>query len=169
MSLSRFDLGLRQELATREHLVGHGLADVVESATVPASSTTLPISSTARLEVDVAIKLGEELSESLAIAELDQQESMSPASDSTPAAASQAISPGRPALAHPVDLSARLYSNPALAALRSPAAIPLPLQRSNPTYVQVATPHPSILANPKCSGYFVEPVRGSSSLGSEKA
>lgn len=56
-------------------------------------------------------------------------------------------------LVHPSDLSAELYSNPKIAALRSGLSV-------------IPTPSPSLnsprgspmLANAKCSGYFVEPV-----------
>ncbi|KAF8879643.1 hypothetical protein CPB84DRAFT_1687860 [Gymnopilus junonius] len=58
-------------------------------------------------------------------------------------------------LVSPSDLSAQLFANPKLAALRSPG-IPLtngiPLMSPKP----VSAP---ILANPKCSGYFVEPMK----------
>jgi len=47
-------------------------------------------------------------------------------------------------LVSPAELAAQLLANPKLAALRSPkAASPI---------------SPPILTNPKCSGYFVEPV-----------
>ena len=53
-------------------------------------------------------------------------------------------------LVNPTELAARLYSNPKLAALKSPA--PAGISKN-------AVPiSPPILANPKCSGYFVEPV-----------
>lgn len=54
----------------------------------------------------------------------------------------------QPAFFSPADLAAQLYANTKLQALRSPMAI-TPLQNASPP----------ILANPKCSGYFVEPVR----------
>jgi dual specificity phosphatase 12 len=57
------------------------------------------------------------------------------------------------------DLAAQLYANPKLAALRSP-------MNMTPTGTNPVQPAPKsmpvtppILANPKCSGYFVEPVR----------
>lgn len=57
----------------------------------------------------------------------------------------------------PVDLAAELYANPKLAALRSPLAIGMtPMQPASKVTTPVSAP---ILANPKCSGYFVEPVR----------
>jgi dual specificity phosphatase 12 len=55
----------------------------------------------------------------------------------------------------PAELAAQLHANPKLAALRSPMAM-TPLQ---PSSTKTATPiSPPILINPKCSGYFVEPV-----------
>ena len=71
-----------------------------------------------------------------------------------------------PRLAHPSDISARLYSNPVIAALRpglsvvptpSPSLVSLPVGATS-TSIRPAM-RPPILINPKCSGYFVEPVR----------
>ena len=59
-------------------------------------------------------------------------------------------------LVNPAELTARLYSNPKLAALKSPAPTGIPKN---------AVPiSPPILANPKCSGYFVEPVSANESI-----
>lgn len=70
-----------------------------------------------------------------------------------------------PRLAHPSDISAQLYSNPAIAALRpglsvvptpSPSLSLVPSGPQTPSArLQSSSP---ILINPKCSGYFVEPV-----------
>ena len=56
-------------------------------------------------------------------------------------------------LISPTDLAAQLMSDPKLAALRSPAAsvTQVPASKAAP----ISAP---ILVNPKCSGYFVEPV-----------
>ncbi|EMD35294.1 hypothetical protein CERSUDRAFT_116096 [Gelatoporia subvermispora B] len=73
-------------------------------------------------------------------------------------------------LAHPSDLAAQLYANPKLAALRSPGVpgmSPLtPLSPmspagpgTNPQAAKIAAMSPPILVNPKCSGYFVEPMK----------
>ncbi|KAL0959580.1 hypothetical protein HGRIS_011290 [Hohenbuehelia grisea] len=56
--------------------------------------------------------------------------------------------------AHPADLSAHLYAHPALSALRSPMAM-TPMS-GKPQTLSVSPP---ILANPKCSGYFLEPMK----------
>lgn len=53
------------------------------------------------------------------------------------------------------DLAAHLSSNPKLAALRAAASLNLSMTSLNGTK---ATLSPPILMNPKCSGYFVEPV-----------
>ncbi|VDC07927.1 unnamed protein product [Peniophora sp. CBMAI 1063] len=60
-------------------------------------------------------------------------------------------------LQSPADLAAQLYANPKLAALRAPGGMSMtPLQTSSG---QRSDPRsPPILANPKCSGYFVEPM-----------
>ncbi|KAG6812879.1 hypothetical protein H0H92_015807 [Tricholoma furcatifolium] len=56
----------------------------------------------------------------------------------------------------PTDLAAELYSNPKLAALRT-SHIPSPSLGVSPTPKPPPQSAP-ILANPKCSGYFVEPM-----------
>lgn len=58
-------------------------------------------------------------------------------------------------LQHPSDLAAQLYANPKLAALRSP---PLGMTPMQPPARDKTSISPPILMNPKCSGYFVEPV-----------
>lgn len=56
-------------------------------------------------------------------------------------------------LISPADLAAQLMSDPKLAALRSPpVSVTTPQAKAAP----ISAP---ILVNPKCSGYFVEPVR----------
>ena len=57
-------------------------------------------------------------------------------------------------LASPAELAAQLHANPKLAALRSPMTM-TPLQPATKAPSPVSPP---ILMNPKCSGYFVEPV-----------
>ena len=57
--------------------------------------------------------------------------------------------------ASPADLAAQLHSHPKLAALRAPPS--LAMTSLNGSIKQ--TMSPPILVNPKCSGYFVEPVR----------
>ncbi|KAA1472417.1 hypothetical protein DENSPDRAFT_800964 [Dentipellis sp. KUC8613] len=61
------------------------------------------------------------------------------------------------AFQHPSDLAAQLYANPKLAALRSP--VPLGMSPIIPSARDKASISPPILANPKCSGYFVEPMK----------
>lgn len=57
-------------------------------------------------------------------------------------------------LVSPAELAAQLNANPKLAALRSPMAM-TPLQSASKAVSPISPP---ILMNPKCSGYFVEPV-----------
>ncbi|KAI0947581.1 hypothetical protein AcW1_009302 [Taiwanofungus camphoratus] len=62
---------------------------------------------------------------------------------------------------HPSDLAAQLYANPKLAALRQPVAM-TPLtstSTSSSSGMRVAPHSPPIIINPKCSGYFVEPMK----------
>ena len=64
-------------------------------------------------------------------------------------------------LQHGADLAAQLQTNPKLAALRSPGGFSMtpmtPLQAA-PKTIDKSSISPPILMNPKCSGYFVEPV-----------
>lgn len=56
-------------------------------------------------------------------------------------------------LVSPAELAAQLHANPKLAALRSPMVMtPLASKAASPI-------SPPILMNPKCSGYFVEPMK----------
>ncbi|KAG5646349.1 hypothetical protein DXG03_003672 [Asterophora parasitica] len=59
----------------------------------------------------------------------------------------------------PTDLAAELYSNPKLAALRTPLATPHGTGTGNVSSYIAPAPSAPILANPKCSGYFVEPMK----------
>ena len=61
-----------------------------------------------------------------------------------------------PTLSHPSELAAQVYSNPTLAALRTGTVRPTPSLKIPPNpSLTIGT---SVLVNPKCSGYFVEPV-----------
>ncbi|TFK34431.1 hypothetical protein BDQ12DRAFT_689589 [Crucibulum laeve] len=64
------------------------------------------------------------------------------------------------AFSSPHDLATQLYANPKLAALRStPTTTPVPHgNRPIPPLISPGV-SPPILANPKCSGYFVEPMK----------
>ncbi|KAG6907999.1 hypothetical protein DXG01_006534 [Tephrocybe rancida] len=60
---------------------------------------------------------------------------------------------------NPADLAAELYSDPKLAALRIPHGPPVIAGMSPIQPVSKVHHNPPILANPKCSGYFVEPMK----------
>jgi dual specificity phosphatase 12 len=60
-------------------------------------------------------------------------------------------------LQHGADLAAQLHANPKLAGLRSGGLAMTPLQTTT-RVIDKASISPPILMNPKCSGYFVEPV-----------
>lgn len=153
-------------------MVGHGLVNTPDvpllsfSPSPPQSRSTepshLPLQEPDP-EADAALKLGEELSERLSVAE---SETLVPnaGTGSSPGSQPSATSPtGIPlqlksSYVHPSHLSARLYSNPQLAALRAPVAIPLS-PRLPPINTRFTPAKSTILADPKCSGYFVEPVR----------
>jgi dual specificity phosphatase 12 len=64
-------------------------------------------------------------------------------------------------LQHGADLAAQLHANPKLAVLRAPGGLAMtPLNTANTASRVIDKSHmsPPILMNPKCSGYFVEPV-----------
>ncbi|KAJ7634647.1 hypothetical protein FB45DRAFT_909436 [Roridomyces roridus] len=54
------------------------------------------------------------------------------------------------------DIAAQLFANPKLAAIRNPMMTPLTPMQGPPKQFPISPP---ILANPKCSGYFVEPMK----------
>ncbi|KAH9886072.1 hypothetical protein C8Q73DRAFT_658881 [Cubamyces lactineus] len=69
---------------------------------------------------------------------------------------------------HPSDLAAQLSSHPKLAALRAPSSLTMTPTSSAPQSPGIlnakspshfASMSPPILVNPKCSGYFVEPMK----------
>ncbi len=80
---------------------------------------------------------------------------------SRPPPASSATSAGGGTLQHGADLAAQLHANPKLAGLRSPGGLtmtPLTPLQTAPKVFDKSSISPPILMNPKCSGYFVEPV-----------
>lgn len=96
--------------------------------------------------VDAATNLGRRMSDAVISTPSDAEPGQPPSS--TEVETTQFSSPG--------DLAAQLYANPKLAALRGSMGMGItPLQ----TNVKPSVVSPPILANPKCSGYFVEPVR----------
>lgn len=60
---------------------------------------------------------------------------------------------------HGADLAAQLQSNPKLAALRSPGGLTMTPLQTTTRGIDKASISPPILMNPKCSGYFVEPMK----------
>lgn len=79
---------------------------------------------------------------------------------SRPALALSTTPAGAGTFQHGADLAAQLHSNPKLAALRSPGGLSMtPLHTTtSPRAIDKSSISPPILMNPKCSGYFVEPV-----------
>ncbi|KAF9051219.1 hypothetical protein BDZ89DRAFT_1088719 [Hymenopellis radicata] len=97
--------------------------------------------------VDAAAKLGRRMSDAVISSPGDTEPGQPPSKPEVEA--TQYASPG--------DLAAQLYANPKLAALRGPAGMSMtPLQTNN---IKPNVISPPILANPKCSGYFVEPMK----------
>ena len=65
---------------------------------------------------------------------------------------------GAGTLQHGADLAAQLHANPKLAALRSPGGLAMTALNTTTRVIDKTSISPPILMNPKCSGYFVEPV-----------
>ncbi|KAL0576450.1 tyrosine protein phosphatase yvh1 [Marasmius crinis-equi] len=121
---------------------------------------------------DESIQLGRRMSDAMK----GPTPLISPLGDEAPPAVSNARAAPPPKLdspyfANPNDLAAQLHANPKLAALRSPVSITpsgiAPLTGS-PTALSPAAETPApvskaasapIIMNPKCSGYFVEPMK----------
>ncbi|KAI0697029.1 protein-tyrosine phosphatase-like protein [Cytidiella melzeri] len=149
----------RQELATREHMLDHGqlssptpavsYSPVISSAAGPSKE---PLSSSFS---DVAVE-GQDFdctdAEQAAALDQSNSEKKAESEDVYSAAQSSPIKTSR--YVHASELSAQLLSNPTIAVLRSGLSV-------------VPAPSPSlmnsrgspILANSKCSGYFVEPLK----------
>ncbi|KAI0254635.1 hypothetical protein BJV78DRAFT_1274060 [Lactifluus subvellereus] len=62
-------------------------------------------------------------------------------------------------LQHGADLAAQLHANPKLAALRSPGGLTMTPFQPATRVIDKSSISPPILMNPKCSGYFVEPMK----------
>ena len=67
-------------------------------------------------------------------------------------------SAGAGTLQHGADLAAQLHANPKLAALRTPGGLAMTPLNTSTRAIDKSSISPPILMNPKCSGYFVEPV-----------
>lgn len=196
----------RTELASRENMLDHGHMNppspsVSYSPTVPSipipprqrglSEPSLPQS---RLDteskstmntVDEATELGQQLSDSLSIAEPKDAEISKATGAETDVTTTETVEsptpkidvssvafPSNPRppvvplgraskstnsdLSHPSELSGEFFTNPTLAALRGVNVVTRPSPLLSPT--THAPYSPPILANSKCSGYFVEPV-----------
>lgn len=75
-----------------------------------------------------------------------------------PPPASSIAAPAASPLQHGSELAAQLHANPKLAALRSPGGLSMTPLQITTRVIDKASISPPILMNPKCSGYFVEPV-----------
>ncbi|KAJ4490110.1 hypothetical protein J3R30DRAFT_3653549 [Lentinula aciculospora] len=99
--------------------------------------------------------------------ELVKEEGVIPVSSPTSISPSRSISAVSSSLVSPTDIAAQLYTNPKLAALRGNVSPTLPgITPPGMDNASVgaggAKPlpvSPPILMNPKCSGYFVEPMK----------
>jgi dual specificity phosphatase 12 len=89
---------------------------------------------------------------------LEKPNSAPTTNKSRPPPALSAISTGVGTFQHGSDLAAQLHANPKLAALRSPGGLSMTPLNNAPRGIDKSSISPPILMNPKCSGYFVEPV-----------
>ncbi|EPQ52031.1 hypothetical protein GLOTRDRAFT_80177 [Gloeophyllum trabeum ATCC 11539] len=90
---------------------------------------------------------------------IEENKPLPPASTDAkePAASGEGTGQRPPPLSHGSDLAAQLFANPKLAALRSGMGMtPVSGQGSSKPAAPVPAP---ILINPKCSGYFLEPMK----------
>lgn len=75
-----------------------------------------------------------------------------------PPPASSTAAPAVSPLQHGSEIAAQLHANPKLAALRPPGGLSMTPLQTTTRVIDKASISPPILMNPKCSGYFVEPV-----------
>lgn len=184
----------RQELASREHMLGHGLNDMVGSNGDPpvrpaqllmnietplaasGSQASDDLDAMQGAQSDDSVSPSQGIAEVVAVDAVNprskndalpppaQGHDQNPQTPSSPATSTSQVNvPSQPPLpnmstrplsqTHHPSLSAQLYSNPTLAALRTDINT-----FSRPTPLNVAA-SPPILADSKCSGYFVEPIK----------
>lgn len=115
-----------------------------------------PFKPPSSISIGAATILGRRLSDAVLASPTD-----TPSPELSPPPPPETSPPAHPptSFISPSDLAAQLYANPKLAALRSPMSMTMtPFQggrSSSPIQMPISSP---ILANSKCSGYFVEPV-----------
>lgn len=88
----------------------------------------------------------------------ENRDSVPTSGKSHPQLALSTTSAGAGTLQHGADLAAQLHANPKLAALRSPGGLAMTPLNTATRVIDKSSISPPILMNPKCSGYFVEPV-----------
>ncbi|KAK0454898.1 hypothetical protein EV421DRAFT_1759917 [Armillaria borealis] len=120
------------------------LSGVTKTDLTPTNNAGVP-------SIDAATFLGRRLSDAvIAMSPSDTEPGQPPSAPQNGAETTQFSSPG--------DLAAQLYANPKLAALRTPMGMGMTSIQTNVNRSNTSTSSPPILMNPKCSGYFVEPV-----------
>ncbi|KAK0241705.1 hypothetical protein EDD85DRAFT_902245 [Armillaria nabsnona] len=121
------------------------LSGVTKTDLTPTNNTGVP-------SIDAATLLGRRLSDAvIALSPSDTEPGQPPSAPQNGAETTQFSSPG--------DLAAQLYANPKLAALRTPMGMGMTPIQINVNRSSISTSSPPILMNPKCSGYFVEPMK----------
>lgn len=125
--------------------IGRDLSDALNAASAPTDAVEQELGEVPRTLSPVSeVRRGEGDSET----DSSQQQQQAEVQSQVPGSDIQ--------YASPADLAAHLYANPKLAALRAPPSLAMT------TITGCATkqnPSPPILMNPKCSGYFVEPMK----------
>ncbi len=120
------------------------LSGVTKTDLTPTNNAGVP-------SIDAATLLGRRLSDAvIALSPSDTEPGQPPSAPQNGAETTQFSSPG--------DLAAQLYANPKLAALRTPMGMGMTPIQTSVNRSNTSTSSPPILMNPKCSGYFVEPV-----------
>lgn len=121
------------------------LSGVTKTDLTPTNNAGVP-------SIDAATLLGRRLSDAvIAMSPSDTEPGQPPSAPQNGAETTQFSSPG--------DLAAQLYANPKLAALRTPMGMGMTPIQTNVNRSNTSTNSPPILMNPKCSGYFVEPMK----------
>ncbi|KDQ57108.1 hypothetical protein JAAARDRAFT_283993 [Jaapia argillacea MUCL 33604] len=138
----------RRELARSERIIGHGQLVAVTPA-IPISSTHLPLrtslpSMPSITPIQDAVLPTEA---QLTTTQHPATEPFHPQANPPPSGLPSMGDPPRPS-----DITAHLFTNPKLAALRSPTSLLL-------GHGALRQTPPPILANSKCSGYFLEPMK----------
>ncbi|RDB30141.1 Tyrosine-protein phosphatase yvh1 [Hypsizygus marmoreus] len=130
-------------------------SDEEDSTQAPRTKSTPNILNSSGMSDETAKMIGRRMSDAVfsPLATIDMS-GHTPGEGPTSTSASEVV---HTTFISPSELAAELYANPKLAGLRNPLAMSMtPMQPASKPPIQISPP---ILANPKCSGYFVEPMK----------